>query len=273
MNQFEFLPLITIGQYLPTDSFIHRRDARAKLLFFSGLILAITFTTSRMGLIFGVLLALLGIVVARVSLRYALKGLLPPLPFLIFIALLQVFFFSTTINTVVYFQWGLIHVSQAGLWAGLQLMLRFVALILGLSLMFFCLSTSEAITALSKILSPLNKIGIHTMDFVMVFQVSMRFLPLLAQSAERIAKAQAARGAEWGVKRGNVISQVKRVIPLIVPLFLISLRRAETMALAMDARAYGLKNQRTSIYQLKFTPLDGLLLVIGIGLMALVILL
>jgi energy-coupling factor transport system permease protein len=91
----------------------------------------------------------------------------------------------------------------------------------------------------------------------------MRFLPLLAQSAERIAKAQASRGSEWGTRKGNLFSQVKQIIPLIVPLFLISLRRAETMALAMDARAYGLKNQRTSLYELHFDWKDALFLAIG----------
>jgi energy-coupling factor transport system permease protein len=166
-------------------------------------------------------------------------------------------------NTTVYFQWGIIHITEAGLWAALFLLVRFIALILALSLMSFCLSTSEAITGLSELLSPLDKIGVHTMDFVMIFQVAMRFLPLLAQSAERIAKAQASRGAEWGTGRGGLIAQVRSIVPLIVPLFLISLRRAETMALAMDARAYGLKNQRTSLYELKFAWQDGVFLAIG----------
>lgn len=270
MNQFEFLPLVAVGQYFPTGSLLHQRDARARLLFFAGFILALTFSPSTPGLIAGLLLAVLGILLSKVSLRYALKGLLAPLPFLIFIAILQILFFSTTKNTAVYFQWWIIHITLAGLWTALVLMVRFVALILSLSWMSFCLSTSEAITGLSDLLRPLNKIGVYTMDFVMIFQVAMRFLPLLAQSAERIAKAQASRGAEWGGK-GGLISQVKRIVPLIVPLFLISLRRAETMALAMDARAYGLKNQRTSLYRLYFVWQDGLFLLIGIGCVGLIL--
>ncbi len=271
MNQFEFLPLITIGQYFPTGSILHRRDARARLLFFVGLVFALTFSPSIYGLAAGLVFCIAGILVSKVSLRYALRGLLVPLPFLVFIALLQILFFSTTLNTVVYFHWGIIHITEAGLWAALLLMVRFVALILALSLMSFCLSTSEAITGLTKLLSPLEKIGIHAMDFVMIFQVAMRFLPLLAQSAERIAKAQASRGAEWGTGRGGLVAQVKRIVPLIVPLFLISLRRAETMALAMDARAYGLKNQRSSLYELKFGWKDGVLLIMGILLIGAII--
>ncbi|MHC1740686.1 MAG: energy-coupling factor transporter transmembrane protein EcfT [Anaerolineaceae bacterium] len=273
MNQFEFLPLITIGQYFPTGSILHRRDARARLLFFSLMILALTFSPSVWGLVAGLVLAVVGIAISKVSIGYALKGLLTPLPFLIFIVLLQILFFSSTVNTVVYFHWWIVHITESGLWMAFMLLMRFVALILWLSLMSFCLSTSETITGMSDLLSPLSKIGIHTMDFVMIFQVAIRFLPLLAQSAERIAKAQASRGAEWGRSRGNLVNQVKRIVPLIVPLFLISLRRADTMALAMEARAYGLKNQRSSLYELRFTWWDGLFLSLGIGLAALVILL
>lgn len=271
MSQFEFLPLVTIGQYFSTGSLLHRMDARAKLVVFSGLILALSFTPSIIGLVVGIIVLLAGVVMARVPLRYALKGLLAPLPFLIFIALLQILFFSSQMNTIVYFEWGPVHITLAGLWAALQLMLRFVALILCLSLTSFCLSTSELITGMDHLLSPLNRIGIQTMDFVMVIQVAMRFLPLLAQSGERIAKAQASRGAEWGVKSGGLVSQVKRVIPLIVPLFLTSLRRAETLALAMDARAYGLKNRRTSLYELNFQWKDFLFVIFGVGVISLVV--
>ena len=271
MSQFEFLPLITIGQYFPTGSVLHRRDARARLIFFSGLVLAITFTLSNKGLIAATLLMVAGIVISKVPLRYALRGLLTPLPFLVFIALLQIFFFAPAVNSTIYLHWKLITITQAGLWSAFTLMIRFIALILCLSLMSFCLSTSESLTGLTDLLSPLNRQGIQTMDFVMVFQVSMRFLPLLAQTAERIAKAQASRGADWGTKQGGLFSQVKRVIPLIVPLFSISLHRAEAMALAMDSRAYGLQDHRTSLYELKFHWKDGLFLLIGAGLIVLIL--
>lgn len=272
MSQFEYLPLVTIGQYFPTGSIFHRRDARARLLFFGCIILALTFTPSYVGLFIGLGLAVVGTLISKVPIRYSLKGLLAPLPFLIFIALLQVLFFSSTINTVIYVHWWIIHITQAGCWTALMIIVRFLALILWISLMSYCLSTSEMITGMSRLLAPLNRLGIHTMDFVMTFQVAIRFLPILAQSAERIAKAQASRGAEWGTK-ASLITQVKRVLPLIVPLILISLRRSETMALAMDARAYGINNQRTSMYELKFTWKDAVFLLIAVGIIAAIILL
>lgn len=273
MNQFEFLPLVTIGQYLPTQSILHRLDARLRLVLFGGLMLALTFTLSLRGLLLGLFFLLIGLFIARIPIRYALKGLLPPLPFMIFIVILQVLFFSSQIDTITYFSWGPIHITLAGLWAALQLMLRFVALILCLSLASFCTSTSKLITGLDRLMSPLNRLGIQTMDFVMAIQVAMRFLPLLAQSAERIAKAQASRGAEWGVRSGGLFKQVRQIIPLIVPLILTSLRRAEMLALAMDARAYGLQKGRSSIYELRFTLKDFYFLLIGLAICCAIILL
>ncbi len=273
MNQFEFLPLVTIGQYLPTNSFIHRVDARVRLVVFSGLLLALTFTPSLRGLLIGLTFLFLSLFVARIPIRYALKGLIAPLPFMVFIVLLQVLFLSSTINTIIFFEWGPIHITLAGLWGALQLLLRFVALVLCLSLTSFCTSTSELITGMDRLLSPLNRLGIQTMDFVMAIQVAMRFLPLLAQSAERIAKAQASRGAEWGLKSGGILKQANQIIPLIVPLILISLRRAEMLALAMDARAYGLQKNRTSLYELQFKSSDFYFLLAGLVAITAVILL
>jgi energy-coupling factor transport system permease protein len=120
------------------------------------------------------------------------------------------------------------------------------------------------ITGLDHLLSPLRRIGIQTMDLVMMIQVTLRFLPLLAISAERIAKAQASRGAQWGTGKSGLVAQVRRVVPLIVPLFLTTLRRSESMALAMDARAYGLKDIRTSVYTLTYHPRDTWFVMVGL---------
>ena len=90
----------------------------------------------------------------------------------------------------------------------------------------------------------------------MVLQITLRFVPILAQTAERIAKAQASRGAEWGGKTKGLINRIKQILPLLIPLFVISLRRSESLALAMDARAYGYLDYRTSIAEMKFTVTD-----------------
>jgi energy-coupling factor transport system permease protein len=107
-------------------------------------------------------------------------------------------------------------------------------------------------------------IGIPAHDFVLAVQVSMRYFPLLAQSAERIAKAQASRGADWSPAGWNILQRVRQITPLIIPLFVTSLRRAENMALAMDARGYGSLPLRTSMIVLRFTALDAAALALGV---------
>ena len=102
------------------------------------------------------------------------------------------------------------------------------------------------------------------MDFIMVIQVTLRFLPFLAQSAERIAKAQASRGSDWGTKRKGLINRIRQVVPMLIPLFITSLRRSENLALAMDARAYGVLPYRTSMTELDFKWGDALAVLISI---------
>lgn len=249
MNEFDFLSRVTLGQYFATNSILHRLDPRVKIAGFAVLILALTFTPHRIGLALGILVLLLGILISKVNFGYALKGLLPPLPFLVIIAVLQVFFVVNTAQTTLLAEFWVFKITTEGLWAGATLLIRFAGLILALSLASFCISTSEMIQGLQLLLKPLNQLKIHTMDLVMVLQVMLRFIPFLAQTAERIAKAQASRGAEWGVKTRSLWARIRQVVPLIIPLFLISLRRSENMALAMDARAYGYLHLRTSMHE------------------------
>lgn len=272
MSDFEFLSSVTIGEYLPTGSVIHRVEPRAKLTAFGILLIAITFCVSSYGVAFSLALVLIGLAVAKIPFKFALKSLLTPLPFLLFIALLQVFLYPGITSTPLV-AWGPVHITSEGINAGVMIILRFSDLILAISLMTCCISTSEMIQGLQRLLSPLNRIGIPTTDFVMVVQVTLRFLPFLAQSAERIAKAQASRGAEWGVKSRGLLSRAKQVIPLIIPLFTTSLRRAETMALAMDSRAYGVNKNRTSLMEFSFSWRDALFVLITAICAAVVILL
>lgn len=251
MSDFEFLSSASLGEYLPTGSILHLMDARAKLTSFAMLVIALTFTHSAIGVAFALILVLTGLLVARIPLKMAVKVLLAPLPFLIFIALLQVILSPGDAENAL-LNLGPVHITSAGILSGVIIILRFSALILTLSLMTYCLSTSEMIQGLQRLLSPLNRIGIPTMDFVMVIQITLRFLPFLAQSAERIAKAQASRGADWGTKTRGLAARIRQVVPLIIPLFVTSLRRAETLALAMDARAYGVNKERTSLMVFTF---------------------
>lgn len=272
MNQFEFLSRVTIGQYLPLDSPIHRLDPRARLLAFTALVMALTFTVHPLGLTIGLAATLLLIALARIPLGYALSGLLPPMPFLVFIAALQILFNAAPDIPPVLLQIGGLAITPGDLAQGGLILLRFSALILAISLSSCTLSTSELTHGLDSLLSPLARFGLPVNDFILMIQVTLRFIPFLAQAAERIAKAQASRGAEWGSRQGNIISRTQQVLPLIVPLFLTSLRRAEAMALAMDARAYGAFRGRTSLIQYRWRIKDTAALLLAAVLFVLIIL-
>ena len=264
MDEFDFLSRVPLGQYVPTNSILHRLSPLTKIVIFGALLTAVMFTPSRVGLIIGVAIVFILLLVSKVSVGFALKGLLAPLPFLLIIAIIQVFLYSSKLDPTSLVSIGWFHITLSGLWAGAMLLIRFCALILLLSLGSFVISTSELLQGLTRILSPLNRVGIRTMDFIMIVQVTLRFLPFLAQSAERIAKAQASRGSDWGVKKKGLVNRIKQVVPMIIPLFITSLRRSENLALAMDARAYGVFNKRTSMAESHFTWKDAAAVILSI---------
>ncbi|MEJ5201418.1 MAG: energy-coupling factor transporter transmembrane component T [Anaerolineales bacterium] len=257
MNQFEFLRYVNLGQYLPTNSWIHRLDVRARILAAVFLLLSLTLTGRPVALLIAMFGLLVLLSLARIPWAYAFRNLLPPLPFLLLLAVLQVFFNPRPVDTdILIFRWHWISVSMMSLLAGVTLLLRFSALILTLSLATYCISTSEMIHGLESLLSPLQRVGIPTRMFVMMIQVMLRFLPFLALAAERIAKAQASRGAQWGSRRGSLIQRARQVVPLLVPLFLTGLHRAENLALAMEARGYDSESPHTSLFVMHFSWRD-----------------
>jgi energy-coupling factor transport system permease protein len=259
MSNFEFMQRMTFGQYLPTGSFLHRLDARARIIIFTTFLLAVTVVQSWQGLVFSLLLACFGLMLAHIPLRYAFKGLLPPLPFLVILAALQMFMRSRGTETAL-FEFLLLRVTSRGLLDGSILLLRFASLVLWLSLSSFTLSISELLLGLHLLLRPLGRLGLPVEDLVLIVQVTVRFVPFLTQSAERIVKAQASRGAAWGKGSGGILQRVRQTLPMIVPLFMNSLRRAENLALAMDARGYGGSAARTSMYELQIRFVDWLVI-------------
>ncbi len=273
MSEFEYLRYVQLGLYLPTGSWIHRLDPRARMIAAFCLLAGITAAAHLEGLALGLAIVLLLLAAGKIPLRYALRSLIPPLPFLLILVALQIFFPPHGNSGEVLVHFWRIWITTAGVAAGLALLLRFSGLVLALSLASFCLSTSELIRGMESLLRPLARIGLPTQDLVMMVQVMLRFLPFLAQSAERIAKAQASRGASWGTRSGGPISRVRQAFPLLVPLFLNGLRRAEALALAMEARGYGNRAQHTSMLELHFRVRDGLAIVGGLLLGAAIIVL
>jgi energy-coupling factor transport system permease protein len=261
VNDFEFQRYITIGQYIPTGSAIHRLDPRTRLIAGGLLLIAITAAANPAGIGLSLIVLLLLTALARVSLKYAIKGILAPLPFILILVALQVLLGPRGTEEP-WFILGPIHISAIGVIDGAKILLRFPALILTITLFSACTATTEAVRGLDSLLRPLARIGLPVQDLVLMIQVSLRFLPLLAREAERIAKSQASRGAEWGTGRGGVLRRVRQTLPILVPLFVVSLQRAENLALAMEARGYQGQTSRTSLITLRFGRHDALALVL-----------
>lgn len=260
-SQFEFMGSTAIGQYYPRPSWFHKRDPRARLLGFVFLFTALIFTPGFTGLAVGFAAVILIYIIARLPFKNPWDGIKRALPFILILAILQLIFsFPNESDPQLFSLMGFPITQPAVVSAGL-LVFRFIALICHLNAVVMSLSTSQISTALFYLLKPFETIGFPVNDLTMVVQITLRYLPLVAQTAEKTAKAQASRGGDWEQRGFNPIRQAKRVIPLIVPIIVTSLKRAETMALAMESRGFNAAQARSSFYKLRFTWVDGLLVI------------
>jgi energy-coupling factor transport system permease protein len=270
VNEFEFMRDLPVGQYVPGDSVLYRLDPRTRILATIAFLMVLTFVPNTAGLLVGLAAGIAGWGLARMVPTPAMNGWRAAIPFLLILALLQIVFQFRPESGAILYQNRWMVVSTGDLWAGVNLILRFSAYIFILGLSSAVLSASQITRGLDALLRPLAEIGFPVHDLVMVVQVTLRFFPLLAQTAERIAKAQASRGADWSM-RGGPIQRARRMAPMLVPLFVTSLRRAENLALAMDARAYGSGTPRTSMTVLQFRRADFFALLVVTVIIALMI--
>ncbi len=264
MEEFEIRRYITIGQYLPLNSPIHRLDPRFKLVAFTILIAAVTFTPTYLGN--AVLLAIVSllVVVARVPFRYALSGLRPALPVLLLLMALQMAFYTEGFARgvagacVSVLDLWFIHVTTCSIKLALVSAARFVELLMLTSLLTLTTTTTELAHGIERLFSPLQaRFNFPAHELALIFTIAMRFVPTFAEELERIMKAQVSRGADLG-QRGRLrfIQQTKALLPVLVPLFMSAFRRAEDLILAMEARCYVGGRGRTHFTQLRSTPQD-----------------
>ncbi|MGE5137934.1 MAG: energy-coupling factor transporter transmembrane component T family protein [Rudaea sp.] len=258
MDEFEFLHDITVGQYLALDSWIHRLDPRAKLVAFVALIVAITFTGTYLGNLVLLAVVLLLVTLARIPVGYALSGLRPAIPFILLLALFQILFPPPgSENSPVLFRLGVVAITAEGLRLVVVSMVRLVEFILLVSLLTFTTTTTELAHGQEKMLAPLQWLGLPVHEFVLTMTIALRFVPIIAEETERLVKAQVSRGADFGSgSRLRFIQQTRKMIPLLVPLFLAALQRAEELTLAMEARGYLGGKGRTRLIELHARPAD-----------------
>lgn len=269
-DEFELLRNVTLGQYIPTGSVVHRLDPRIKLLAASLLVVAISVAqTVPLSLI--VLAWLLAIaILARIPLDYLARGLLPSLPLIVVMVVLQIAFrgHNDPPESVVWEGW-FVRITTVSLnWIGVGAA-RIVAFIFLASLLTLTTTTSHLTHGLESLLGPFRRIGVPAHELALVFTIALRFVPTLAEELDRIAKAQASRCGQIGERNRWRPDKVLRArLPLIVPLFLSALRRGEELVLAMEARCYVSGIRRTRLLRFKIGWRDILALALTAGLAA-----
>lgn len=242
---------ITIGQYIPGDTFIHKLDPRTKILLTFFFIISLFIVDNFIGyiIIFG-FIAMVAYV-AKIQPRYLYKGLKPVFILIAFTAALNLFMIRGTDGSLV-FQLGFVKVYKEGIYTAIFMALRLIFLIMGTTIMTLTTSPIELTDGIERLLKPIGKELAH--ELAMMMTIALRFIPTLIDETDKIMKAQKARGADF--ETGGLIQKAKSLIPLLVPLFVSAFRRADELAMAMEARCYRGGAGRTRMKKLHFTNKD-----------------
>jgi energy-coupling factor transport system permease protein len=265
MSEFEFLRYVTIGQYFPSGSVVHWLDPRFKLLAFALAVVAVAFSSTYVANAVLLFVILLLVRVTRIPFSFALQGIRPVLPALAFLALFQVLLpprpLGLTMDCNPVWQWGSVKLTDCTLQFIIVSATRLIDLIVLTSLLTFSTTTTELVHGTEGLLVPLQRVGFPAHELSLVVTIALRFVPTLALQMERLVKAQIARGADFGTAgHFRFIQTTRRLLPLLIPLFIVSLRRSEALILAMEARGYVGGKGRTRRARLHARPNDFLAL-------------
>ncbi|MBM4764911.1 energy-coupling factor transporter transmembrane protein EcfT [Bacillus sp. B15-48] len=240
-----------IGRFVPADSLLHRMDPRSKLIIvflFVGIVfLANNIVTYAILALYTFLMAAL----SKIPLRFLITGLKPVLWLVVFTFFLHLFL--TREGTII-FQFGWFTVYEEGLRQGIFISMRFFLLILITSLLTLTTTPIEITDGLERLLGPLKKINFPVHELALMMSIALRFIPTLMQETDKIMKAQTARGVEY--TSGPIKERLKAIVPLLIPLFISSFKRAEELAVAMEARGYKGGEGRTKYRQLTWALAD-----------------
>jgi len=254
---------ITIGQYYPSNSIIHRIDPRFKLLGTMFYITALFFVNHFAGYGVAALFIFIIIKMAKVPFRLLLRGLRAILFLLLFMMLLNLFMIQ---GETLLFSVGFIRVTMEGVVMATQMGLRLVFLITGSSILTLTTSPIQLTDGIEALLRPLKPLKVPAHDIAMMMTIALRFIPTLAEEMDKIMKAQKARGAE--LDTGGLLKRAKSLLPILVPLFVSAFKRADELATAMEARCYRGDNGRTRMKTMRLVKTDwaaaGVVMVFGI---------
>ena len=242
---------ITIGQYYPAKSVLHRLDPRVKLVSTLLYLISLFLFKSIPGYIVATVFLVAVIRLSKVPFSYIVKGLKPIVMLLMITVLFNLF--MTRDGEVLFHAW-IFTITEGGLRTAVYMAIRLIYLIIGSSLMTFTTTPNELTDGIEKLLHPLNKIRVPVHEVAMMMSIALRFIPILLEETDKIMKAQIARGAD--LESGNIIQRAKNMIPILVPLFVSAFRRANDLAMAMEARCYRGGEGRTKMKPLKYQSRD-----------------
>ncbi len=242
---------ITMGQYYPVDSAVHRLDPRMKLLLTIVFIVAVFLAKTFAGYILLFAFVFLTARLANVPFRMLLRGLRPLRLILVLTFLLNLFF---TQGETLWLSFWIIRITREAFFQALFYSLRLVFLVIGTSLLTLTTSPVALSDGIENLLTPLKKIRFPAHELAMMMTIALRFIPTLLEETDKIMKAQMARGADF--ESGNLLSRAKAMVPLLVPLFVSAFRRAGDLAMAMESRCYHGGEGRTRLRVLRLTRND-----------------
>lgn len=255
---------LTIGQYIPTGSFIHKLDPRTKLILVLFFMIMVFFIGNLIGYILLLLFIFVLIILSKVHIKYFIRGLKPILILIIFTVFLQLFFTKgTTLITI-----GPLTVTKEGIYLAIFIFLRLILLVFSSSLLTLTTSPMELTSALEYILAPFKFIGLPSGEISMMMTIALRFIPTILEETDRLIKAQSARGVDF--ESGGLFKKIQNMIPILVPLFVSAFRRADELAIAMEARCFQVGARRTHLRELRFEKRDYIFLSIFISIVTII---
>ena len=243
---------ITLGQYFPGNSVIHRLDPRLKVLMVVAYIVALFCAKGLWAYLFCFLMLALCIGLSRIQLKMMMKGLKPVLFIITFTAVLNMFYTPG----VVLWKWWIFTLTREGIFNALYMVTRIVMLIMCTALLTYTTSPIALTDALERLLGPLKKLRVPVHEFTMKMTIAQRFIPTLIEETDKIMSAQKARGADFD--SGNLVARARALVPVLVPLFVSAFRRADELATAMECRLYHGGEGRTRLRELHLQRLDWL---------------
>lgn len=249
------------GRYIPGDSFVHKLDPRAKLLFVFGFIIIVFIANNAIS--YGILVGFtfLVMLLSRIRPYFIINGLKPVLLLLVFTFLIHILF---TKEGDLLFEWGFLKVYEEGLRQGIFISIRFLVLVFMTTILTLTTSPISITDGLEVLLNPLKKVKFPVHELALMMSIALRFIPTLMDETDKIMKAQMARGSD--LSAGPIADRIKAVVPLLVPLFVSAFKRAEDLATAMEVRGYRGGEGRTRYRQLNWQLRDTVILVALIAL-------